>query len=29
MTKQIKIHGQRVQLYSLDEGHTQRASSDR
>lgn len=22
MTKQIKIHGQRVQLYSLDEGHT-------
>jgi hypothetical protein len=22
MTKQIEIHGQRVQLYSLDEGHT-------
>ena len=22
MTKQIKIHGQRVQLYSLDEGRT-------
>jgi hypothetical protein len=22
MTKQIEIHGQRVQLFSLDEGHT-------
>jgi hypothetical protein len=22
MTKQIEIHGQRVQLYSLDQGHT-------
>jgi hypothetical protein len=22
MTKQIEIHGERVQLYSLDEGHT-------
>ena len=22
MTKQIEIHGQRVQLYSLGEGHT-------
>jgi hypothetical protein len=22
MTKQIEIHGQRVQLYSLDKGHT-------
>ena len=22
MTKQIEIHGQRVELYSLDEGHT-------
>jgi hypothetical protein len=22
MTKQIEIHGQRVRLYSLDEGHT-------
>jgi hypothetical protein len=22
MTKQIDIHGQRVQLYSLDEGHS-------
>ena len=22
MTKQIEIHGQSVQLYSLDEGHT-------
>jgi hypothetical protein len=22
MTKQIEIHGQRVQLYSLDEGHS-------
>ena len=26
MTKQIEIHGQRVQLYSLDEGHTCRAA---
>ena len=29
MTKQIEIHGQRVQLYSLDEGHTWSSSRNR
>jgi hypothetical protein len=28
MTKQIEIHGQPVQLYSLDEGHTWSSSRE-